>query len=133
MYLDTFFSFNVHCVQVANRVNKRNNVLNAMADTNWGQQKETLLLTYYKTLGRSIANYAAPVWSTHSSNTIVDGGWWLQTTQHTSGGAVTADPSSCANCVEPSHPQQLGPDLPFFGHAGHADPLDGWRCCSQKR
>ena len=22
------------------------------------------------------------------------------------------------------------PDLPFFGHA---DPLDGWRCCSQKR
>ena len=21
----------------------------------------------------------------------------------------------------------------FFGHAGHADPLDGWRCCSQKR
>ena len=30
-------------------------------------------------------------------------------------------------------PQQWGPDLPFFGHAGHADPLDGWRCCSQKR
>ena len=29
--------------------------------------------------------------------------------------------------------QQWGPDLPFFGHAGHADPLDGWRCCSQKR
>ena len=25
------------------------------------------------------------------------------------------------------------PDLPFFGHAGHADPLDRWRCCSQKR
>ena len=21
----------------------------------------------------------------------------------------------------------------FFWHAGHADPLDGWRCCSQKR
>ena len=41
----------------------------------------------------------------------------LQTTQPTSGGAVTANPN----------------DLPFFGHAGHADPLDGWRCCSQKR
>ena len=26
-----------------------------------------------------------------------------------------------------------GADLPFWGHAGHADPLDGWRCCSQKR
>ena len=27
-------------------------------------------------------------------------------------------------------PQQWGPDLPFFGQAGHADPLDGWRCSS---
>ena len=57
----------------------------------------------------------------------------LQTTQPTSGGAVTADLSCCANCVEPPRPQQWGPDLPFFGHCGHADPLDGWRCCSQKR
>ena len=54
----------------------------------------------------------------------------LQTTQPTSGGAVTVVSSSCANCVEPPRPQQWGPDLPFFGHA---DPLDGWRCCSQKR
>ena len=57
----------------------------------------------------------------------------LQTTQPTSGGAVTADSSGCANCVEPPRPQQWGPDLPFFGHVGHAEPLDGWRCCSQKR
>ena len=33
-YLDTFFSFNTHCVQVANRVSKRNNVLKALAGTN---------------------------------------------------------------------------------------------------
>ena len=26
-----------------------------------------------------------------------------------------------------------GPIYRFFGHAGHADPLDSWRCCSQKR
>ena len=39
---------------------------------------------------------------------------WLQTTQPTSGGAVTADTSCCANCVEPSRPQQWGTDLPFF-------------------
>ena len=57
----------------------------------------------------------------------------LQTTQPTSGGAVTEVSSYCANCVEPPRPQQWGPDLPFLGHAGHADPLDGWRCCSQKR
>ena len=68
VYLDTFFSFNTHCVQVGNRLSKRNNVLNALAGTNWGQQKKTLLLTY-KALGRSIAIYAAPVWSTNASDT----------------------------------------------------------------
>ena len=68
VYLDTFFSFNTHCVQVTNRLSKINNVLKAFAGTNWGQQKETLLLTY-KTLGRSIANYVAPVWSTNASDT----------------------------------------------------------------
>ena len=70
VYLDTFFSFNTHCVQVANRVSKRN-VLKALAGTNWGQQKETLLLTY-RALGRSIANYAAPVWSTNASDTSLE-------------------------------------------------------------
>ena len=55
VYLDTFFSFNTHCIQEANRVSKRNTILKALAGTNWGQQKETLLLTY-KALGRSIAN-----------------------------------------------------------------------------
>ena len=39
----------------------------------------------------------------------------LQTTQPTSGGAVTAAKNCCANCVEPSRPQQWGPDLPFLG------------------
>ena len=70
VYLDTFFSFNTHCVQVDNRVSKRN-VLKALAGTNWGQQNETLLLTY-KALGRSIANYAAPVWSTNASDTSLE-------------------------------------------------------------
>ena len=57
---------------------------------------------------------------------------WLQTTQPISGGAVTADSNCCANCVEPPRPHQWGPDLPVFW-ACHADPLDGWRYCSQKR
>ena len=70
VYLDTFFSFNKHCVQVANRVSKRNNVLKALAGTNWGQQKETLLMIY-KALGRSIVNYAAPVWSINASETNI--------------------------------------------------------------
>ena len=68
VYLDTFFSFNIPCVQVTNRVSKINNVLKALVCTNWEQQKETLLLTY-KALGISIANYDAPVWSTNASDT----------------------------------------------------------------
>ena len=47
----------------------------------------------------------------------------LQTTQPTSSGAVTVVTNYCANCVKPSHPQQCGPDLPFFWQAGPAhDP-----------
>ena len=38
----------------------------------------------------------------------------LQTTQPTNGGAVTAAINCCANCVEPSRPQQCGPDIPFL-------------------
>ena len=49
----------------------------------------------------------------------------IQTTQPTSDGDVTVVTNCCANCVEPSRPQECGPDLPFFGQASHADPLDG--------
>ena len=71
VYLDTFISFNIHYVQVVNRVSKRNNVLKALTNTNWGQQKETLLMTY-KTLRRSIADYDAPVWRTNASESSMD-------------------------------------------------------------
>ena len=66
----TFFSFNNHCVKVSIRVRKRNNVLKALAGTDWGQKKETLLMTY-KALGRSIANYDAPVCSTNASESNI--------------------------------------------------------------
>ena len=39
--------------------------------TNCGQQKETPLLTY-KTLGRSLAKYAVPVWNTNDSDTSLE-------------------------------------------------------------
>ena len=70
VYLDTYFSLNAHCVQVANQVSKRNNVLKALPDTYWGQQKETLLMTY-KALGRSIVNHTASVWSTDTSESEI--------------------------------------------------------------
>ena len=39
----------------------------------------------------------------------------VQATQSTSGGVVTVVINCCANCVEPSCPQQWGPNLPFLG------------------
>ena len=68
VYLDTSLSFNKHSGYVAERVSNRNNILKALAGTSWGQQKETLLMTY-KAVGRSIINYAAPVWSTNIRDT----------------------------------------------------------------
>ena len=56
---------------MANRVSKINNILKSLADTNWGQQKETLLLTY-KALGRLLANYVVPVWSTNASDNSLE-------------------------------------------------------------
>ena len=66
VYLDT--SFNKHSGYVADSVSSRNNILKALAGTSWGQHKETLLMTY-KAVGRSIINYAAPVWSTNLRDT----------------------------------------------------------------
>ena len=54
----------------------------------------------------------------------------LQKTQPTCGGA---DPvvwqTLCKLCL-PLPPPVMVDRLPFFGQAGHADPLDGWQCSS---
>ena len=68
IYLDPSLSFNKHSQYVSERVLGRNNILKALAGTSWGQQKETLLMTY-KAVGRSIINYAAPVWSPNLHDT----------------------------------------------------------------
>ena len=52
------------------QVNNRNKILKALAGTTWGQQKETILMTY-KAIGRSVANYGTPVWSTNASVTSI--------------------------------------------------------------
>ena len=60
-------SFHKHCNYVSDRIDKRNDMLKALAGSSWGHDKETLLLTY-NALGKSIASYAAPVWSTNASD-----------------------------------------------------------------
>ena len=63
--MDPSLSFHKHYNYVTDRIDKRNNIVNALAGSSWGQ--ETLLLTY-NALGKSIASYAAPVWSTNASD-----------------------------------------------------------------
>ena len=51
--LDPSISFHKHCNYVSDRIDKRNNMLKALAGSSWGQDKETLPMTY-NTLGKSI-------------------------------------------------------------------------------
>ena len=114
----------------------------AMASRSFGRLRERLWnnlnvsirvkVKIYRAIILSTLLYGAETWTVYRRH-VKKLHAWLQTTQPTSGGAVTANSNCCANCVEPPRPQQWGPDLPFFWHAGHADQLDGWRCCSQKR
>ena len=62
--MDPSISFDKH---VTDRFDNRNNMLKALAGSSWGQDNETLLLTY-NALGKSIASYVAPVWSTNASD-----------------------------------------------------------------
>ena len=50
---DITYTFIPHCRIQAAKVRARNNLLKALAGTSWGQQKETLILTY-KALDRSV-------------------------------------------------------------------------------
>ena len=65
--MDPSLSFHKHCNYVSDRIDNRNNMLKALAGSSWGQDKETLLMTY-NALGESITNYAAPVLSTNPSD-----------------------------------------------------------------
>jgi retron-type reverse transcriptase len=65
---DPKLTFGIHTINTTTKIHKRNNVLKALSGSSWGQSKETITSTY-KTIGRSIANYAAPVWCPNLSNT----------------------------------------------------------------
>ena len=65
--MDPSLSFHKHYNYVSDRIDKRNNMLNALAGSSWGHENETLLLTY-NALGKYIASYAAPLWKTNASD-----------------------------------------------------------------
>ena len=65
--MDQSLSFHRHCNYVSDRIDKINNMLKARARSSWGQDMETLLLTY-NALGKSIASCETPVWITNASD-----------------------------------------------------------------
>ena len=65
--MDPSLSFHNHYNYVTDMIDKGNNMLKALAGSSWGEDKEMLLLTY-NALGKSIASYAAPIWSTNASD-----------------------------------------------------------------
>jgi hypothetical protein len=70
--------FHQHVSDVNRRVRRNTNAMKMLASTSFGQSKESLITTY-KAIGRSLCDYAAPVWSPSTS----DSSWRkLQATQN---------------------------------------------------
>ncbi|XP_017491780.1 PREDICTED: uncharacterized protein LOC108379925 [Rhagoletis zephyria] len=65
---DSLFSFSAHASATCENMRARNKVLQSLAGSTCGADKETLLTTY-KAIGRSVANYAPPVWTAGTSDT----------------------------------------------------------------
>ena len=68
VYFSTMHTFSTHCKKTASKAKKKLNVLKALAGTDWGQDKETLLITYKATC-KSVLEYGSPVWSPNISDT----------------------------------------------------------------
>ena len=65
---DQMLTFNAHANAIRTKMKTRNNALKAIAGSDWGKDKETIITTY-KAIGRPILNYAAPIWSPQISQT----------------------------------------------------------------
>jgi hypothetical protein len=65
---NTMHTFSFHIKNTIAKCNSKINVLKALAGTSWGQDKETMLITY-KSICRSILEYATPIWSPQVSDT----------------------------------------------------------------
>ena len=68
---DPHFTFRPHVQSIATRATDRLKIIKALAGTDWGQQKETIVLTF-KSLIRSLFTYAAPVWFPNTPRTTCD-------------------------------------------------------------
>ena len=65
---DGMHNFGEHARITKAKVNQCTNELKCLAGTSWGKSKEILVNTF-KAIGRSVLNYASPVWTPSLSNT----------------------------------------------------------------
>lgn len=109
---DSMFVSSAHATAICNKMQSRNKVLKSLAGSSWGMDKETLLTTY-KTIGRSVVNYAAPVWSPRVSDTQ-----WrkLQTCQNSALRTITG-------CVKMSSIQHLHEETKVLTVKEHSQML----------
>ena len=106
---DPKFTFGTHAANVTTKIHRRNNILRSLTGTSWGQSKETILSTY-KTIGRSVANYGAPVWSPNLSDTNFKK---IQTAQNSALRTATG----CLKITPIPHLHQESQILPIQSHS----------------
>ena len=68
VYFDTMYTFSHNAKKSAQKAKAKVNVLKALAGTDWVQDKDTILMAY-KATGRSVLEYAAPIWAPAISDT----------------------------------------------------------------
>ena len=68
---DTHFNFHKHVEALVKKTKQKIPLLQALTGTDWGQQKETLVITY-QALIDSLFSYAAPIWFPNTSVTNIN-------------------------------------------------------------
>merc|ERR1712015_19559 len=56
------YCFGPHVQNTASKAKSKLNILKSLAGSNWGQNKDIIINTY-KSIGRSVLEYGAPIWA----------------------------------------------------------------------
>ena len=104
--LDPHFTFSPHIKNIARRAAPRINILKALAGSTWGQDRDTLLLTF-GALIKPIITYACPAWFPNISKTNITR---LQTLQNSALRIATG----CHKMTKEDHLHQECQVLPVF-------------------
>lgn len=106
---DTHLTFTPHTKASVDRCQRRNNILKSLAGSSWGQQKETLIVSY-KAVVRPVLEYGAPVWAP----ILADSNWArLQRVQNAALRTVTG----CHQMASIDHLHQEARILPIRQHS----------------